>query len=78
MSTFETLREAGSEFLGLFVEDGSLALGIVAVVAVAASLSALAISPVAVGVVLLLGCLGVLVENVLRARRNTSRPPPSR
>jgi hypothetical protein len=78
MNTFQALRKAWSEFLGLFVEDGSLALGIVAVVAVAAILSALAISPVAVGVVLLLGCLGVLVENVLRARRNTSRRPPSR
>ena len=70
----ETLRE----LVGLFVEDGSLALGIIAVVAAAAILSILGISPVAVGFVLLLGCVAVLVENILRARRNASRPPPAR
>jgi hypothetical protein len=70
----ETLRE----LVGLFVEDGSLALGIIGVVAAAAILSILGISPVAVGLVLLLGCVGVLIENILRARRNALRPPPSR
>lgn len=74
----ETLREFLSDFLGLFVEDGSLALGIIGVVAAAAILSALAVSPVAVGVVLLVGCLGVLVENILRAWRKAAPPPLSR
>jgi hypothetical protein len=67
----ETLRELA----GLFVEDGSLALAIMAVVAVAVILSVLATAPVAAGVALLVGCLGVLVENILRARRQVARPP---
>jgi hypothetical protein len=70
----ETLRE----LLGLFVDDGSLALGIVGVVAAAAILSILGGPPVAIGFMLLLGCAAVLVENILRARRNALRPPPSR
>ena len=69
-----TLRE----LVGLFVEDGSLALGIIAVVAAAAILSILGISPAAVGLVLLLGCVAVLVENILRSRRNALRPLSSR
>jgi Na+-transporting NADH:ubiquinone oxidoreductase subunit NqrD len=63
------------ELIGLFVEDGSLALAILGVVAAAAILSVLAAAPVATGVVLLVGCLGVLVENILRAQRNVTRPP---
>jgi dolichol kinase len=72
------LAEALRELVGLFVEDGSLALGIIAVVAAAAVLSMLGIAPGAVGFVLLLGCVAVLVENILRARRNALRPPSSR
>jgi hypothetical protein len=67
------LGEALRELVGLFVEDGSLALGIIAVVAAAAVLSMLGIAPAAVGFVLLLGCVAVLVENILRARRNALR-----
>jgi hypothetical protein len=70
-----TLIEALRELAGLFVEDGSLALAILAVVAVAMILSVFAAAPVAAGVVLLVGCLGVLVENILRARRQVTRPP---
>ena len=72
------LRETLRELAGLFVEDGSLALAIIGVVAAAALLSVLAAAPVATGIVLLVGCLGVLVENILRARRNVSRPPASK
>jgi hypothetical protein len=71
----KALAQVLNEFLGLFVEDGSLALGIIAVVAAAAILSILAASPVAGGAVLVAGCLGVLVENILRARRNVAEPP---
>jgi hypothetical protein len=69
-----TLIAMWHEFWGLFVEDGSLALPILGVVAVAAIAAGLAATPLAAGTVLLLGCLGVLVENVLRARRNATRP----
>ena len=55
------------EVLGLFVEDGALALAIIAVVALA-GLSVLVI-PAATGAILLFGCLGVLLVNVMRAQR---------
>ena len=55
---------------GLFVEDGALALEIVAVV-VLAGISATLIPDVALtaGGILLFGCLGVLFANVARAGR---------
>ena len=56
------------ELAGLFVDDGLLALAIVVVVVFAASVAALAPSlPIAAGVVLLVGCLGALFGNVIRA-----------
>jgi hypothetical protein len=58
------------ELAGLFVEDGSLALEIAAVVAVAALSAALIPDlPLLAGGILLLGCLGVLMANVARAAR---------
>jgi hypothetical protein len=57
------------ELIGLFVEDGALALAIAAVVVAAGIVAALA--PAASwlsGIILLFGCLGVLVANVLTAR----------
>jgi hypothetical protein len=60
------------EIAGLFVDDGSLALAILAVVGVAAFLAIiLKASALAVGLVLLGGCAGVLIENIMRTvRRN--------
>jgi hypothetical protein len=58
------------ELAGLFVEDGALALAIAAVVVLAGIVAALV--PAALwlsGAILLLGCLGVLVANVLTAKR---------
>jgi hypothetical protein len=58
------------ELAGLFVEDGALALAIAAVVVFAGIIAALA--PAASwlsGCILLVGCLGVLVANVLTAKR---------
>ena len=71
----KALRAMLGEFLGLFIEDGSLALAIIAVVVAAAILTALAAPPLLVGVLLLGGCLAVLIENVLRSKRNASAPP---
>ena len=65
-----TLAAIVRELFGLFVDDGALALAIVAVV-VAAGLAA-AFAPAvswASGGILLLGCLGVLVVNVITAKR---------
>ena len=60
------------EIAGLFVDDGSLALAILAIVAVAAFLAiVLKVSAFVVGLVLLGGCVAVLIENVIRtAQRN--------
>ena len=58
------------ELTGLFVEDGALALAIVAVVALAGISAALAPNvPWASGGILLLGCLAVLFVNVMKAPR---------
>jgi hypothetical protein len=60
------------EVANLFVDDGSLALAILAVVAIAAFLAiVLKASALAVGLVLLGGCAAVLIENIIRTvRRN--------
>ena len=56
------------ELVGLFVDDGALALEIMAVVALAAiSASLVPEIPLAAGAILLLGCLGVLFTNVATA-----------
>ena len=58
------------ELAGLFVDDGSLALAILAIVAVAGICAALTPNvPLLAGAVLLFGCLAVLLANVLRAAR---------
>jgi hypothetical protein len=60
------------EVANLFVDDGSLALAILAVVGIAAFLAIiLKASALAVGLVLLGGCVAVLIENIMRTvRRN--------
>jgi hypothetical protein len=60
------------ELAGLFIDDGWLALAILAVVALAGICVALAPNPsLLAGFVLLFGCLGVLVSSVLRAARRS-------
>ena len=56
------------ELAGLIVDDGSLALAILAVIALADIFSILMPDmPLATGAILLFGCLGVLLANVARA-----------
>ena len=58
------------ELIGLFVDDGSLALMILAVVILAGVFVTIAPDlQLAAGAVLLFGCLGVLVANVARVVR---------
>jgi hypothetical protein len=58
------------ELAGLFVDDGALALAIVAIVVLAGIMAALMPdAPLAAGAVLLFGCLGVLLSNAVRAGR---------
>ena len=56
------------ELTGLFIDDGSLALAILGVVLLAAFVvSVMPSVPMAGGDILLFGCLGVLLVNVLTA-----------
>jgi hypothetical protein len=62
------------ELIGLFVDDGALALEIVAVVVLAAiSATLIPDVPLGAGAILLFGCLGVLLANVLLANVGCSR-----
>ena len=65
------LRSVLAELFGMFVDDGSLAIAILAWVAVIALLqwSAL-IAPGLLGAVLFLGLAVLLLENVLRRARS--------
>jgi hypothetical protein len=64
------VRTVLAELFGMFVDDGFLALAILAVVALCAGLPGLVGLPaVARGALLFLGCCAVLVESVLRAGR---------
>jgi len=65
-----TLRGIALSLAGLFVEDGALALAILGVVA-AAGICAVLVPTAgpASGAILLLGCLGVLLLNAIRAGR---------
>ncbi len=61
----KTLIGIFRELADLFIDDGLLALAIIAVVVLAAIIAAIAPAvPIAAGVVLLAGCLGVLLGNV--------------
>jgi hypothetical protein len=59
------------ELIGLFVDDGVLAIAILGVVAFAALVAAAVPGmPLAAGAILVLGCPGVLLINILRASRS--------
>lgn len=65
------LKDVLSELFSMFVADARLTMAILAVVAVVAFLiHGAGVSTTAAGVVLLLACLAVLVEAVLREARN--------
>lgn len=65
-----TVMSVFRELAGLFVDDGLLALAILAVIALAGILSTLLPDmPLAAGAILLFGCLGALLANVARAAK---------
>jgi hypothetical protein len=64
----KTLISIFRELASLFIDDGLLALAISAIVVLAAIAAAIAQAvPIAAGVVLSVGCLGVLFGNVMGA-----------
>ena len=65
-----TLSLIVKEFVGMFIDDGSLALfALLLIAAVSALVKLAAISPLLGGVLLLIGCLAILMESVRRAAR---------
>jgi hypothetical protein len=65
-----TLTNMLRELAGLFVDDGALALAIIAVVGFAGMVVTLMLqASLAAGAVLLLGCLGVLFSSAVIAGR---------
>lgn len=63
------------QLAGLFVDDGWLAFAILCIVALAAVLALLMPRlSLAAGAVLLFGCLGVLLVNVIRAAQHERVP----
>jgi hypothetical protein len=64
------LANALRELVGLFVDDGALALAIIAIVALAGIMAMLMPGvPLAAGAILLFGCLAVLLASAVRGVR---------
>ncbi|HEY0124436.1 MAG TPA: hypothetical protein VGC14_22265 [Rhizobium sp.] len=64
------IRTALSELIGMFIDDGSLAiLCLILIASIAAAVELLALPPLIGGLLLLVGCLVILVHSVLRAVR---------
>jgi hypothetical protein len=56
------------EFVGMFIDDGSLALlALILIAALTVAVKYLTLSPLVGGILLLVGCLAILVESTRRA-----------
>lgn len=63
------LSAVARELLGLFLDDEFLALAILVVVVLAAVADWIDLAGLAVGAILLVGCIGVLAASLSRANR---------
>ena len=62
------------EIVGMFVDDGSLALlALILIAAVTAAVKLLSLPPLIGGILLLAGCLAILLHSVRRAARGKRR-----
>ncbi|AZO10529.1 MULTISPECIES: hypothetical protein [unclassified Mesorhizobium] len=62
------------ELVGMFVDDGSLALlALVLIALIGAAVKLLGLPPLAGGVLILLGCLAILWQSARRAAREGER-----
>jgi hypothetical protein len=69
------LKEIIAELVGMFMGDARLTLAVLALVVSAAALIKIAgVDPLGAGGVLLVGCLGLLIENVRRSARPRVKP----
>jgi hypothetical protein len=67
MSVIRTLI---AEFIGLFIDDGALALAALGLIAaIAAAVRWAGLPPLGGGILLLVGCLGILAESLHRYAR---------
>ncbi|RUU58825.1 hypothetical protein [Mesorhizobium sp. M2C.T.Ca.TU.002.02.1.1] len=68
------IRLVFKELIGMFVDDGSLALlALILIALIAAAVKLLALPPLVGGVLLLAGCLAILLESTRRAARGKAR-----
>ena len=69
------IRAALAELLGMFIDDGQLALTLIALIAIVTlAVKSAWIGPLAGGVALLVGCIALLLESVYRhVRRRTAK-----
>jgi hypothetical protein len=68
------IRLVFKELIGMFVDDGSLALlALILIALIAAAVKLLALPPLIGGVLLLAGCLAILLESTRRAARDKAR-----
>jgi hypothetical protein len=62
------LRTALTELIGLFIDDGSLALfSVILIAAITAAVKVLGLPPFVGAVLLLIGCIVILADSVRRA-----------
>ena len=64
-----TLVLIARELVGLFIDDGSLAIAIIVVVVIAVMFAGVDAPALVTGGVLFFGCLIAVLENILRAAR---------
>jgi hypothetical protein len=65
------VRLAVKELIGMFIDDGNLALlALILIAAVTVAVKLLALPPLLGGAVLLVGCLAILMQSVRRAAVN--------
>ncbi|QWW70069.1 hypothetical protein [Rhizobium sp. WYJ-E13] len=68
------LKIAFRELIGMFIDDGALALfSLLLVLGVGLAVETMLIGPTAGAVLLVAGCLVILAESVMRAARRTFR-----
>ena len=68
------IRLVFKELVGMFVDDGSLALlALILIALIAAAVKLLALPPLIGGLLLLAGCLAILLESTRRAARDKAR-----
>jgi hypothetical protein len=68
------IRIVFGELVGMFVDDGNLALlALILIALITAAVKLLALPPLIGGLLLLVGCLAILLESARRAARGRAR-----